>query len=63
MVDSVMMDVGKKFDAHDRKRRYDAGYYGKTERKKRNKRQNQNERAGGQWAASSLPSQFSTLAS
>ena len=63
MVDSVMMDVSTKFDAHDRKRRYDAGYYGKTERKKHNKRQNQNERAGGQWAGSSLLSQFSTLAS
>ena len=31
-----MMNVGTKFDARDRKRSYDAGCYGKTEKKKRN---------------------------
>ena len=40
-------NVGTKFDACDRKRRYDTGYYRKTERKKRNERQNQSDGAVG----------------
>ena len=52
-------NVGTKFDACDRKRRYDTGYYRKTERKKRNERQNQSYGAVGR---GSLLFQFSTLA-